>query len=88
MPSTTLTRTTTAAEVDWWGACRVCGERNYTLTDTRRIPRHPVPGYGPGRPDCRGGHQHPAPGSIAPARWHGAESANYQPIRENPAGQR
>lgn len=86
MPSATLTRT--APGTDLWGACRVCREENFTLTDTRRIPIHPVPGYGPGRPDCRGGHQHPIAGSVTPATWRGAESANYQPIRESAAGRR
>jgi hypothetical protein len=87
MTTATLT-TRTAPDADLWGACRVCKQPGYTLTDTRRLPQHPIVGYGPGRPDCRGSHQHPIAGSVTEATWFGAESANYQPIRESAAGRR
>jgi hypothetical protein len=82
MPSSTLT----ATDTDLWGTCRACREVNYTLTEDGLLPVHPVPGYGPGRPTCRGSHDLPLAGSITPATWFYRESANYQPIPESAVG--
>lgn len=70
---TTSTLTTT----ELWGTCPVCLAEHYTLTTTRRLPEHPIPGFGPNRPECAGSRRHPLPGSVEPAKFCFNATGNY-----------
>ncbi len=64
-----------------WGTCPVCLEDHYTLTTTRRLPEHPIPGFGPGRPECAGSRRHPLPGSVEPAQTCFNATGNYSVVQ-------
>jgi len=78
---------TTTARPDelLWGTCPVCLDIHHTLTTTRRIPPHPKPGYGPGRPQCVGTRRHPVSGTVEPAQTCFNATGNYGVIQQGAA---
>lgn len=82
-----LAMPTTAVRSDGllWGTCPACLTEHYTVTTTGRLPEHPVPGYGPNRPQCVGSRKHPLPGSVEPAQTCFNASGNYGVVQQGAA---
>ena len=78
-------RKPTRPHVEVWGTCRRCLEPHWTLTTTRRIPEHSVPGVGPGRPQCLGSRKCPVPGTVEPVKSCFNASGNYAVIQQGAA---
>jgi hypothetical protein len=68
-----------------WGTCPLCLTEHYTLTTTGRLPEHPVPGYGPNRPQCAGTRHYPVPGSVEPAQTCFNATGNYGVVQRGAA---